>query len=84
MSALRRYWRGVALVLALGLFVIAVLAGIIPASFFLVHVGGAAISSRYGAAALVAIWLGLPTGILLLIASVRRKGFGRQSPAGDR
>jgi len=56
-------------------FAVATLAGIIPASFFLAHVGGMANASGYGAVSVAALGLGLVTGVPLLLAFIRPKIF---------
>lgn len=53
-------------------FAIATLAGIIPASFILAHLGGEAVSGDPGRAAWAVIGLGLVTGLPLLWVAVRR------------
>jgi uncharacterized membrane protein YdjX (TVP38/TMEM64 family) len=54
-------------------FALATLAGIVPASFFLAHVGGEATSGDLGRAAWAVLGLGLVTGLPLVWIAVRRK-----------
>lgn len=53
-------------------FALATLAGIIPASFVLAHVGSAAMEGTFGGAELVTLGLGLVTGLPFLILALRR------------
>lgn len=55
------------------LFAFATLAGIIPASFLLVHFGGEAVSGDLGRATWAALGLGLVTGLPLLWVALRQK-----------
>ena len=54
-------------------FALATLAGIVPASFLLAHVGGEAASGDFGAATWAVLALGLVTGLPLLWAATREK-----------
>jgi uncharacterized membrane protein YdjX (TVP38/TMEM64 family) len=54
-------------------FALATLAGIIPASFLLAHVGGEAVSGDFGSATWAVLALGLVTGLPLLWVALRQK-----------
>ncbi|MEX2629196.1 MAG: VTT domain-containing protein [Tistlia sp.] len=54
-------------------FALATLAGIVPASFFLAHVGGEAASGDLGRATWAVLGLGLVTGLPLLWVAIRKK-----------
>jgi uncharacterized membrane protein YdjX (TVP38/TMEM64 family) len=54
-------------------FALATLAGIVPASFLLAHIGGEAVSGDLGRAAWAVLGLGLVTGLPLLWAAMRQK-----------
>jgi uncharacterized membrane protein YdjX (TVP38/TMEM64 family) len=54
-------------------FALATLAGIVPASFLLAHLGGEAISGNLGLATWAVLGLGLVTGLPLLWLAVRRQ-----------
>lgn len=54
-------------------FALATLAGIVPASFFLAHVGGEAASGDLSRATWAVLGLGLVTGLPLLWVAARRK-----------
>jgi len=54
-------------------FALATLAGIIPASFLLAHVGGEAVSGDLGRATWAVLGLGLVTGVPLLWVAMRQK-----------
>lgn len=54
-------------------FALATLAGIVPASFVLAHLGGEAVSGDLGRATWEVLGLGLVTGIPLLWIAIRRK-----------
>ena len=54
-------------------FMLATLAGIIPASFLLAHVGGEAVSGDLGRAIWAVLGLGLLTGLPVLWIALRRK-----------
>ncbi|MFH1518502.1 MAG: VTT domain-containing protein [Pseudomonadota bacterium] len=54
-------------------FALATLAGIIPASFLLAHVGGEAASGDFGRATWAVLALGLVTGLPLLWVATRQK-----------
>jgi uncharacterized membrane protein YdjX (TVP38/TMEM64 family) len=58
-----RFWR----------FAMATLAGIVPASFFLAHLGGEAAAGNTKGAMLTALGLGLATGIPLLWIAIRNR-----------
>lgn len=60
-------------------FALATIAGILPASFLLAHVGGAAMDGNFGLAGWGALALGLATGLPLLLLALRR---GRQGNKG--
>lgn len=53
-------------------FGLATLAGILPASFLLAHIGSAAIDGSFGMAEWIALGLGLMTGLPLLYLALRR------------
>ena len=53
-------------------FGLATLAGILPASFLLAHIGIAAIDGSFGMAEWIALGLGLTTGLPLLYLALRR------------
>jgi len=53
-------------------FALATLAGIIPASFILAHLGGEAVSGNLGGATWAVLGLGLVTGLPLLWVALRR------------
>jgi uncharacterized membrane protein YdjX (TVP38/TMEM64 family) len=55
-------------------FALATLAGIVPASFLLAHVGGQAASGDIGRASWAVLGLGLITGLPLLWVAIRREG----------
>ncbi|MDP3961132.1 MAG: VTT domain-containing protein [Pseudorhodobacter sp.] len=55
-------------------FALSTLAGIIPASFLLAHLGGEAVSGDPGRATWAVLGLGLVTGLPLLWVAMRRKG----------
>jgi len=55
-------------------FALATLAGIVPASFLLAHVGGQAASGDMGRATWAVLGLGLITGLPLLWVATRREG----------
>ncbi|PKP75321.1 MAG: hypothetical protein CVT84_03875 [Alphaproteobacteria bacterium HGW-Alphaproteobacteria-6] len=55
-------------------FALATLAGIVPASFLLAHVGGQAASGDIGRASWAVLGLGLVTGLPLLWVAIRREG----------
>lgn len=62
-------------------FALATMAGIIPASFLLAHVGGAAVNGEFGWASWAALGLGAVTGLpLLWVAMRRREGPGAGDP----
>lgn len=54
-------------------FALATLAGIVPASFLLAHVGGEAASGNFGRATWAVLALGLVTGLPLLWVATRQK-----------
>ncbi|CRK74787.1 MAG: TVP38/TMEM64 family protein [Paracoccaceae bacterium] len=54
-------------------FILATLAGILPASFVLAYLGAEAMSGGFGSARWVAIGLGLMTGVPVLIVALRHK-----------
>ncbi len=54
-------------------FALATLAGIVPASFLLAHVGGEAVSGDLGRTTWAVLGLGLVTGLPLLWVAMRRK-----------
>ncbi|MDP2731668.1 MAG: VTT domain-containing protein [Hoeflea sp.] len=54
-------------------FALATLAGIVPASFLLAHVGGEAASGDFGRATWAVLGLGLVTGLPLLWVATRQK-----------
>jgi uncharacterized membrane protein YdjX (TVP38/TMEM64 family) len=55
-------------------FALSTLAGVVPASFLLAHVGGEAISGELGQANWAVLALGLVTGLPLLWLAIRREG----------
>ncbi len=55
-------------------FAVATLAGILPASFLLAHVGGEAFRGDLGRATWAVLGLGLATGLPLLWVTMRRDG----------
>ena len=55
-------------------FALATLAGIVPASFFLAHLGGEAASGDLSRATWAVLGLGLVTGLPLLWITTRRRG----------
>ena len=55
-------------------FALATIAGIMPASFLLAHLGSAAIDGEMGTAGWVALALGLATGLPLVVLALRRGG----------
>jgi uncharacterized membrane protein YdjX (TVP38/TMEM64 family) len=62
-------------------FALATMAGIIPASFLLAHVGGAAVNGEFGWASWAALGLGAVTGLpLLWVAMRKREGPGAGDP----
>lgn len=61
-------------------FLIATMAGILPASFALAYFGAEAISGRYGPAGWVALGLGLLTAIPMLVFALTRNSASRRSP----
>ncbi len=54
-------------------FALATLAGIVPASFLLAHVGGEAVGGNLGQATWAVLGVGLVTGLPLLWVAMRRK-----------
>ena len=54
-------------------FLLATLAGILPASFVLAHVGAGAIEGDYGASEWIVLGLGLITAIPIILFAVRRR-----------
>ena len=54
-------------------FALATLGGIVPASFFLAHVGGTAASGELGRATWIVLGLGLVTGLPLLWVAISKK-----------
>lgn len=54
-------------------FALATLAGVVPASFFLAHFGGEAVSGDLGRATWAVLGLGLVTGLPLLWLATRRR-----------
>jgi len=64
-------------------FAVATLAGIIPASLVLTHVGGAVVSSGYGTAWMVALGLGLATAVPVLFAVLRPRMPWRKDREND-
>lgn len=61
-------------------FILATLAGIMPASFVLAHLGAAAMEGDMRGAALIASGLGLVTGGSLILAALRRPGGKETAP----
>ncbi|UWP97066.1 VTT domain-containing protein (plasmid) [Aliiroseovarius crassostreae] len=57
-------------------FLLATLAGIIPASFVLAHFGSEAMSGNFGLAEWLALGLGFLTATPLLVIALRRKRYG--------
>jgi uncharacterized membrane protein YdjX (TVP38/TMEM64 family) len=55
-------------------FILATLAGILPASFVLAHVGAGAIEGSYGASEWIVLGLGLVTALPIILIALRRRG----------
>lgn len=62
-------------------FALATMAGILPASFLLAHVGSVAIEGDYGAGEWVIVGLGLATSLPLIILALDRGRKGRRRKA---
>ncbi len=63
-------------------FALATLAGIIPASFLLAHLGVQAVAAESGAGKWVVLALGLGTGLPVLWAALRKRTGGTRGPEG--
>jgi len=65
-------------------FALATMAGILPASFVLAHFGSAAMEGTFGSAELIALGLGLMTGLPLLLLALRHGAVSRKDkPSKD-